>query len=382
MRLKNINIFYSAGQYVSSAKENTGTNILMNRTYIYWLMQLSGWGLYAAVNLFALAAFEEKTYHDYLVWIFVCAVGLYFTHVYRGYIKKNNWHTSTLRQLVVRVLVASAIIGISMYILGFSFNFFIGGFEIGKYKIVNTLFSIINLSSVIFFWSLIYFSVHFFDNYKRVQIESLIWEAAVKDFELKTLKSQINPHFMFNAMNSIRALIEGEPKKAQAALTKLSNLLRYSLKIERTETVPLEEEIKTVEDYLELESIRYEERISYSINIDPLSAKIEIPPMMVQTLVENGIKHGIAKKTEGGKIFVNSHVENSTLIIQIINSGNIKEEEIKNSKGFGLSNTKHRLNLLYGENASFTITNSAGDFVLAEIKLPTGGKINESSYYR
>ena len=146
--------------------------------------------------------------------------------------------------------------------------------------------------------------------------------------------------------------------------------------------MPLEEEIKTVEDYLELESIRYEERISYSINIDPLSAKIEIPPMMVQTLVENGIKHGIAKKTEGGKIFVNSHVENSTLIIQIINSGNIKEEEIKNSKGFGLSNTKHRLNLLYGENASFTITNSAGDFVLAEIKLPTGGKINESSYYR
>jgi LytS/YehU family sensor histidine kinase len=115
-----------------------------------------------------------------------------------------------------------------------------------------------------------YFSVHLFENYKRVEIESLIWEAAVKDFELKTLKSQLNPHFMFNAMNSIRALIEEDPENAKAALTRLSNILRYSLKMERNETVPLEEEIQTVNDYLALEAVRFEERLNYELVIDPL----------------------------------------------------------------------------------------------------------------
>ncbi len=382
MRLKKLNILYSAGQDEDTAIENTETAFLMNKKNIYWLMQLSGWTLFTILNLFALIAFGEATYHDYFVWVFVCFAGLAFTHIYRSYLKKYNWHTRSLKKMVMRVVSSSIIIGTAMYILGFLFNYAIGGFNAGEYRIVNTIFTVINLSIVIFFWSLIYFSAHFFENYKRVEIESLIWEAAVKDFELKTLKSQLNPHFMFNAMNSIRALIEVEPKKAQTALTKLSNLLRYSLKIERTETVPLEEELKTVADYLELESIRYEERLTYSINIDPLSAKTELPPMMVQTLVENGIKHGISKKTQGGKIFVNSHIENSMLIIQIKNSGRISEEDIKHSKGFGISNTKHRLNLLYGENASFTINNTAEDEVLAEIKLPTGGKINESSYYR
>ncbi|MBZ0199634.1 MAG: histidine kinase [Ignavibacteriaceae bacterium] len=382
MRFKKLNILFYAGQDDGAANENTGTAFLMNKNNIYWLMQLSGWILFTILNLLALAVFGKNTYHDYFTWAFVCFTGLAFTHIYRGYLKKNNWYTLSLKKMVARVVSSSVIIGTAMYIFGFMFNYAIGGFNAGEYRIVNTVFTAMNLSFVIFFWSLIYFSAHFFENYKRVEIESLIWEAAVKDFELKTLKSQLNPHFMFNAMNSIRALIEVEPKKAQTALTKLSNLLRYSLKMERTETVPLEEEIKTVADYLELESIRYEERLTYSINVDPLSAKIELPPMMVQTLVENGIKHGISKKTQGGKIFVNSHIANSMLIIQIRNSGRISEEDIKHSKGFGISNTKHRLNLLYGENASFTINNTAEDEVLAEIKLPTGGKINESTYYR
>ncbi len=82
-----------------------------------------------------------------------------------------------------------------------------------EFKFATPVMGIINLSSIILFWALIYFSVHYFENYKKAEIESYIWEAAVKDFELKTLKSQLNPHFMFNALNSIRALIEEDPCK-------------------------------------------------------------------------------------------------------------------------------------------------------------------------
>ena len=220
--------------------------------------------------------------------------------------------------------------------------------------------------------------MHLFENYKRSEIESYIWEAAVKDFELKTLKSQLNPHFMFNAMNSIRALIEEDPESAKTALTRLSNLLRYSLKMERNETVLLEEEIQTVKDYLLLEGIRFEERLRYKLNIDPKSAKIEIPPMMIQTLVENGIKHGISKKTGGGMVCIDTSVSDSKLFIKITNTGHLDETALKQSQGFGISNTRHRLNLLYGEKSSFTLHNENSENVSAEIVIPTGGINNES----
>ncbi len=313
-----------------------------------------------------------------IIFLFLCFAGFCFTHILRNIIKKHSWINLPLKKIIPRVLLSSFIIGVILFILYFSSQFFTGVLPLSEIKIGTPFVWTANLSSVVLFWFLIYFSIHLFQNYKRVEIESLIWEAAVKDFELKTLKSQLNPHFMFNAMNSIRALIEEDPENAKAALTRLSNILRYSLKMERNETVPLEEEIQTVTDYLALESIRFEERLNYEINIDPRSDKIEIPPMMIQTIVENGIKHGVTKRTEGGKITVNSKMNGSNLIIQIKNSGQINEESLRHSKGFGIDNTKQRLNLLYGDKAVFTIKNESPDVVLAEIKIPIGGTLNES----
>jgi LytS/YehU family sensor histidine kinase len=178
---------------------------------------------------------------------------------------------------------------------------------------------------------------------------------------------------MFNALNSIRALIEEDPASAQTAVTNLSNILRYSLRIERMETVSLEDEMQTVEDYLELETIRFEERLKFNIKMDPLSKKIEIPPMMIQTLVENGIKHGISKRREGGEIFVSASIVDSKLRIEIKNSGHIDQDSIQNAKGFGISNTKHRLSLLYGEKAVFSIKNNSENEVLTELEIPIGG---------
>ena len=177
---------------------------------------------------------------------------------------------------------------------------------------------------------------------------------------------------MFNAMNSIRSLIEEDPYSAKIAVTKLSNILRYSLKMERVENVPLGEEMESVKDYLDLEKIRFEERLKYSLKIETESAKAEIPPMMIQTLVENGIKHGISKIPTGGEINIESKVNNSHLFINIISSGHIDEEALKNSKGFGVANTKHRLNLLFGEKAIFTLSNENENFVIAKLKIQIG----------
>ena len=149
--------------------------------------------------------------------------------------------------------------------------------------------------------------------------------------------------------------------------------MRYTLRIERTETVPLSDELKTIQDYLDLEKIRFEERLQYKILSTPNADRVEIPPMMVQTLVENGIKHGISKLTKGGNVIINADADSLFLSIEIRNSGKFEEEALRNSHGFGVSNTKHRLSLLYGETASLTLLNENNNTVLAKLKIPLGG---------
>ena len=363
----------------SNGRKSGGENISrINRNKAYRISQLSGWSFYAVINLIAMYSFESFTWQKGVLFLFICVMGIVSTHYLRSIIKRQGWLNFPLKKIIPRVLGSSFLIGVVLSIFLFSINLTGSFYDMSKFKPATPVIWIFNLSSVILLWQLIYFSVHFFQNYKKVEIEALIWEAAVKDFELKTLKSQLNPHFMFNALNSIRALIEEDPASAKIAVTKLSNILRYSLRIEKSETVTLEDEMQTVVDYLDLEKIRFEERLNYSINLEEKAARTEIPPMMVQTLVENGIKHGISKITDGGKIFVNSFVEDSKLHIQISNTGQLSEEDLKNATGFGIQNTKHRLNLLYGETGSFKINNINKKEVFAEVIIPKGGKINES----
>jgi sensor histidine kinase YesM len=355
-------------------KEGTNEKMKLSRKKIYWISQLSGWSLFILINLLVIASFEELPWQRILVWIFLGFSGIFFTHLLRKTIRRKKWLDLQLKQIIPRVIFASFITGTIIYALVFAAGYFGGTINQEELTVARPIAGIVNTSGVIFLWSLIYFAVHYLENYNKKEIESLIWEAAVKDYELKTLKSQLNPHFMFNAMNSIRALIEEDREAAKAALTKLSNILRYSLQMEKMESVPLEEEMETVRNYLDLERIRFEERLKYSLHVDPQSENIEIPPMMIQTLVENGIKHGISKRTTGGEIDVKTSLQiangKSQLKIEIENSGHLNANELKNSSGFGINNTKHRLNLLFGEEAKFSLKNIKGNKVLAELEIP------------
>jgi sensor histidine kinase YesM len=359
----------------SKDKPETKSEIIdtLMRKNLYWLSQGIGWSLYVIVNLLVISSFETVPLNRIILWILLGFYGIIFSHLYRIYIKKNNWTNLPLKKIIPRVIITSLVVGALIYIPVFFSGQLLEVERQSKNIIAIFVAGILNISSIILVWNLIYFAIHYFENSKKAEIETLIFEAAVKDFELKTLKAQLNPHFMFNAMNSIRALIEEDPQNAKDAITKLSNLMRYTLKIERTETVPLAEELKTIQDYLDLEKIRFEERLNYKIQSTPDADRIEIPPMMVQTLVENGIKHGISKITTGGKLDIDARIIQSTLIIEIRNSGKFDEEALKNSHGFGVSNTKHRLALLYGENASLSLTNENNNTVLTKLKIPSGG---------
>jgi sensor histidine kinase YesM len=349
------------------------TTETLKRKNLYRISQASGWGFFVIVNLLIISSFESIPLNRIALWILLGIFGILFSHLYRIYIKRYNWTNLPLKKIIPRVLIASFVVGLLIYIPVYISGHLLGVERESQHFTASIIASILNVTGVILVWSLIYFAIHFFENSKKAEIETLIFEAAVKDFELKTLKAQLNPHFMFNAMNSIRALIEEDPQNAKDAITKLSNLMRYTLRIERTETVPLADELKTIQDYLDLEKIRFEERLNYQIHSTTEADRVEIPPMMIQTLVENGIKHGVSKITQGGKIDVNAKVVDSNLMIEIRNSGKFDEEALKSSHGFGVSNTKHRLSLLYGENASFVLINETDNTVLTKLKIPLGG---------
>ena len=363
---------------ITDTKRISVRKINISHNTLYWLCQIFGWGLFTLLNLLIISSFESVQLERVIMGIYFMLAGIGFTHIFRKIIKKLNWLELPLNKIIPRVIISSILLSLAIYSVVYSISLFSWTMAKEDYIAIKPAIGIINTTGISLVWALIYFSIHYLQNYKKTEIEALIWEAAVKDYELKTLKSQLNPHFMFNAMNSIRALIGEDPESAKVALTKLSNILRYSLKMERAESVPLGEEMETVKDYLDLEKMRFEERLKYELNIGKAASFVEIPPMMIQTLVENGIKHGISKITAGGEIKINSKVEDSLLYIEIRNNGHIEDDALKNSKGFGISNTKHRLNLLFGEAASFSLTNENGGKVLAKLKIPIGLDKNEA----
>lgn len=326
-----------------------------SRKQIYWLCQVGGWTALFLINLFFTMTYQAVNFSHIYAFLYLSLLGVLFTHFDRGYIVRYNLVKLPIKQISLRILFSSLMLSVVMTVL---FLITTRLLHLNHAKTISTdLFinNLFNIWMILSIWYLIYFAIHYFEGYNKAEIERFKWEAAVKDFELKTLKSQLNPHFMFNALNSIRALVEENPERAKETITQLSNIFRYSLRIEKTETVPLEDEIRIVRDYLALEKVRYEERLSYSITIDSEANKIEIPPMMIQTLVENGIKHGIAKLHNGGTVSIKATVDDTKLTIEITNSGSFSDSDLEKTTGFGVSNTKQRLQIIYGSSAGFKI---------------------------
>lgn len=344
----------------------------IQRITLYWLCQVLGWSTLTLVNIVFLVVSDSMNVNAVLYQLSVMVFGIIATNYYRALILRWRWVEMSISRLLPRVLLASIVLSTLTHLFT-AVTFFLLRYDSimaspasasleTDYRLFLSLF---NVMFVCFFWSVIYFSYHFIENRNK----TLKWEATINEFELNRLKSQLNPHFIFNALNSVRALVDENPPKAKQAITQLSNLLRNSLSMDKKKLITLEEEMRTVADYLALETIRFEERLRVQFDIHPDSKHYQVPPMMVQTLVENGIKHGISKLKEGGIISIQSEILNGQLVLRITNSGYL-EEKARPESGHGLANTLERLRLLYNNMATFRILNKEAGQVLTEVKLP------------
>jgi sensor histidine kinase YesM len=338
----------------------------------YWWCQAGGWSVYVLVYTFFYITISTKPYDHFFHVLFLdAAVGFVMTHTMRLIFKSTRVLTLAIGQQIIYIIS-------STLFFAFAWAFVVVNAEsqlnwempqMADYSIINkTIRTSLGFFLILAIWNLVYFSYHFVMKSRQDQLDRMRLQSTVKELELKTIKAHINPHFIFNALNSIRALVDENPGRARTAITELSNILRSSMQAEKAETTPLEKELNIVKDYLALEHIRFEDRLRVEYEIDEDTLDQPVPPMMLQTLVENAIKHGISKQKDGGSIRIISDFRNDKHELIVQNTGKLNGSA--NNEGFGLTSTQNRLKLLYGSRASFQISDRNGNIVEAKVLMP------------
>ncbi|MBO9154855.1 sensor histidine kinase [Chitinophaga sp. GCM10012297] len=359
----------------------------MKIRYRYWACQLGGWSFFTYLwhNIRAgegfawrLDVFGDKDFYSAFL------IGIFSTHLLYLYLRKQQveryrlgavflkvWGAVSLTALLIQLLITGLTIieegGWSSFFSsiyksmdenqfhGVAANIVLGGIFLAMWCIWHL---------VVWGWVIVYFSL-LQGRFRRIELENA---NRLKQAELDNLKTKLNPHFLFNALSSIRSLIAENPERAQQAVGELAEVLRSAMLSEHQQLIPFGKELEVVQHYLAIEKIRFEERLRVHYTIDPQIHQQTMPPMLLQTLVENAIKHGISKLSAGGDISISAALEDRMLVLRVENTGQVAETVTQT--GFGIQGTIKRLTLLYGNKANFTIHNTARQTVCATVKFP------------
>lgn len=331
----------------------------------YWRFQILFWAGYSAISLsFAVryAGWSPAVITGYLLYPFY-SIGL--THLLHLRIR----HWSSLSRLgwkkTVQLIAAMASIGLVQTILIGAVDVLFEGKDSIFYQPAPLLYTALGTTSATAMWGFLYWLRQSREQRNRLQL-------ALREAELRALEGQINPHFLFNCLNSIRALVAEDPAKAQDMITRLANIFRHNLHRESAHTVPLSSEIEVVSDYLALQAVRFEDRLRVSFAVAPEACQVHVPPMLLQTLVENALKHGIAPLASGGDLLIRAGRTSDAVRIEVENSGQLGKSahDAAEPGGLGLANTRERLRLLYGGRASLQLKDGGAGRVIATVQIP------------
>ncbi|HEU4625509.1 MAG TPA: histidine kinase [Steroidobacteraceae bacterium] len=350
------------------------------RAFTFWALQLViaaayFWAQASGEAIFASVPWRKAE----TMWGIVTLAHLVLTSTIRALAKRHKWLALPPRPLFWRVFAATLLaaaltfgltLAISQHIYGQIVPPILATFY-AKLSLNNQLFnSFIGILLIYAAWVCGYFAIVIQRQRTRDELRRVQLSEALQAAELRLLKSQLNPHFLFNALNGVRALIADEPTKAQDAITQLARTLRYTLAAGDAELVTLAREMEMVDDYLALESLRLAERLRVVREIEPAAAEARIPVMLLQMLVENAIKHGIAPLRQGGTLRIAARVVARMLLIQVQNPCAPTQEAPPRAQGVGLKNASERLRLLFGDAASLELDLATPERAAATVRLP------------
>jgi two-component system sensor histidine kinase AlgZ len=343
----------------------------------YWILQLSGWGVFTLLRLYAAVAVLDLPWARAAVELLLLdGAGLGLTHWLRNFAGHHGWSALPLRRLTWRIVAAGFILGTPLGIITqlTELSALQGPLPGEEYApalllAIQYVLNILNWAFLFMIWLAIYFTAAAVRRHRSAELRQSELARALQQAELRLLKTQLNPHFLFNALNTVRSLIADDPSRAQGAVTRLANTLRYTLSSGQDELVTLAQELEIVADYLELESMRFEDRLRVEYDVAPGAGSVHIPVMLLQTVVENAIKHGIADLPGGGVLRISAALRDGMLVLEVQNPRPPAPARAAH-EGIGLRNADERLRLLFGTQASLDLDMSQPAVATVRIRIP------------
>lgn len=330
----------------------------------YWTYQVLGWSLFALIGFVINVLNGNPAPAMAVAHLVFIGYSIALSHVLRNQIRRRRaagWSKARKRVLLVLAVLA---IGSIQTILIVAIDFLLERGDSGPWTPVVLLALWWEMSFATGVWTRLYLTITADRERNERDTEMRL---ALRDAQLRALESQVNPHFLFNCLNSIRALVMVDPPRAQDMVTRLANVMRHSLRHGQEHTVALSSEVEAVADYLALEAVRFEERLQVKLAIDSAVETCPVPPMLLQTLVENAIKHGVSQVADRGNLIVRAARQNGNVKLEVENTGELSESS--NGMKLGLANARERLRLLYGDRASLDLQNGVGS-VTATVVIP------------
>ena len=360
------------------------TNMSQRREF--WIFNLTfwlGWGSFK--YLFTRTVLDE-TPPDYLLYVMIVtavatAITLVLRWLYRALWERPLW----LRGLV---FIGGSVGAGYLWLKArgfFYYGWFAESEDMGKwleklgdaaeiYESVSFVKAYSTPIWVMLGWSVLYFSIRYYRVFQDYRESALKSAAMAHEAQLKMLRYQLNPHFLFNTLNAISTLIlEQQAKSANRMVTRLSSFLRYSLDNDPMAKIRLAQEIKALKLYLDIEKVRFEERLGLKLDIEESAERALIPSLLLQPLVENAIKYAIAKSEEGGTLRIAARVFAGDLLLEVSDDGpgvELVNGDIPGASGVGLRNTRERLQELYGQHHSFKLANADPQGLAILIRIP------------
>jgi len=342
------------------------------RGKLYWRCQVFGWSAFSAFEFAFVMAFwgdQARMAFAAAYTVLVGLQGVAGTHLFHLLLRNRGWVQLTPKALTVRL--AGGIVSLAAILSLFAVltRSLIARVPSGQILRPMEFFVVFAIRMVVLvIWTALYVAIRELQLRRDTERNALRLELVAQEAQLRGLRGQLNPHFFFNCLNNLRELIVEDPRRAQRMVTQLGGLLRYSLRADQSELVPLSDEIRALEDYLALEGIRFEERLAVRWDIAKDVQGIRVPPMLLQTLVENALKHGIARRPHGGEIVIAARLTEASVELEVLNSGELREPA--STSGIGLRNARERLSLLFGNRATLVLQNGNQGRVAARVTLP------------
>ena len=345
--------------------------LLENKNRLFWFVHSAGWFGFALVHY--LGSLLHDLRDIFVVIIFLNSYAGWLFTVPLRYLYRRVWNFSPVKVAII-VIFSSYITGVLWQVVK-NLNYW----EIYKHGYKPDFILMYTQSSVwsfyiILSWSVLYFGTKY---YQMLQIEKqnvLKANSVAHEAQLKMLRYQLNPHFLFNTLNAISTLILlKENVTANRMVTKLSEFLRYSLDKDPIKKVTLSSEIQALELYLAIEKVRFEDRLQVNFCIAKQCEKALVPSMILQPIAENSIKHAIATQEKGGKITITVNHFANDLLIELVDDGPgtaIIDGDLYRENGVGLINTRERLHALYDNNYSLVVANNTPSGVKVSIRMP------------